>query len=197
MKRPTTYFRSTFSKWLIPYILLIVVTIGFGVLLYHQALRTVEEDVWLIQRASLSRIQEQVDELLDSLDLLGYSICSSMEGTALKQMAEGTYSVLQTEHSRGLQEDLKTWCASYDVLSELNVYFPGRGGRTVEPCVMASVCHAGFNQHQLRPAWLGADTGMLSGNRRAVRVSELFWTGGGFYRIVSGLSETGAAERAA
>ena len=84
MQKPRFY--STFFRWLIPYILLIVATICFGVLLYHQALKTVEDDVELLQRASLSRIQEQVDDILDSLDLLGYSITSSMEASALKYM---------------------------------------------------------------------------------------------------------------
>ncbi len=125
MQKPRFY--STFFRWLIPYILLIVATICFGVLLYHQALKTVEDDVELLQRASLSRIQEQVDDILDSLDLLGYSITSSMEASALKYMVGEHYSVLQTEHSKSLQEELKIWSASYDVLSEVIVYFPDTG----------------------------------------------------------------------
>ncbi len=128
MQKPEGLFHaklcSTFSKWLIPYILLIVATICFGVLLYHQALKTVEEDVDLIGWASLSRIQEQFDDILHSLDLLGYSITNSTEAAALQYRVGGRYSALQTERSKALQEELKTWRASYEALAEVLVYFP-------------------------------------------------------------------------
>ena len=44
---------STFQKWLRPYLFIVVCSIGLGVMMYSQALHTVEQNVEQIQKNAL------------------------------------------------------------------------------------------------------------------------------------------------
>ena len=118
---------STFLKWLVPYIAVVLIPIGFGVLLYYQALQTVEQNVELLQGQELPRLGGQMDDMANALEILGYSISNNIETAALREARQGRYSLRQIESSKKLQNALKTWGAANKTVNEISVYFPKTG----------------------------------------------------------------------
>lgn len=118
---------STFLKWLIPYIVIVLVPICFGVLLYHQSIRTVERDVEQIQQQTLEHRMVLLEKEFQSMRMRAYSLVSCEEAVALMEQVGEEYNTRQIQKSSELQADLVSVMSNDDLFADISLYFPETG----------------------------------------------------------------------
>ena len=116
---------KTYHKWLLSYVLLMVMPLLFGCVIYWYAMERIEEDVEYVQRQTLTQVKDTMEGNLYMCDHIGLALTNKSEAEHLKSFEEnGSYSVRQRLYPKALVEDMLLYSASNEMIDEIMLYFP-------------------------------------------------------------------------
>lgn len=116
--------RRVWWRWLMSYVAIMIIPLIFGMSIYIYALSTIRDEVETIQAQSIEQVRMSVENLLDNLNRVCYTLASSAynSGIYVERDGDDGYNPLSVQQ---VQRTMASYYIANNRIGKIYMYFPG------------------------------------------------------------------------